>query len=92
MHRATHGRLGVQGMVDRLATRELVKEHSVWVSVHLCNVLCVSCVCVCVILGGDLNCVLDSTLDRSSPTSNVLSQHDALTLFCKAVYLIRGDS
>lgn len=42
MHRAAHGRLCVQEMVDRLARRELVKDHCVWVSVHICNVLVVS--------------------------------------------------
>lgn len=45
------------------------------------------------IVGGDLNCVLDSTLDRSSPTTNVLSQHNALTFSARhTVYLIRGDN
>lgn len=48
LHGAAHGRLGVQEMVDRLATRVLVKEHCVWVHVQICNVLCVICVCMCV--------------------------------------------
>ena len=47
MHGAAHGRLGVQEMVDRLATRELAKEHYIWVSVYICYVLCIGCVCVC---------------------------------------------
>ena len=47
MHGAAHGRLGVQEMVDRLATRELAKEHYIWFSVYICYVLCIGCVCVC---------------------------------------------
>ena len=36
------------------------------------------------ILGGDLNCVLDSTLDRSSPTPSVLSKSaQCINSFCK---------
>ncbi len=45
MHGAAHGRLGVQEMADRLATRELAKEHCV--SVHICYVLYIDCICVC---------------------------------------------